>query len=116
MPGPQNGIMGQDDVLNPDTAPTESQDAVVEEGLQELRAAAAFAKSPEFQTLKEHLLSRIAFYQTYLPDGTNVLTKNPNELGHMWMAANVIVGECRSIISSYEQAAAQLQDGRRETT
>ena len=73
---------------------------------KQARRVARFAKSAEFKELKAHLESRIAFYQTYLPDGRPAVSvTNPSEQAAMWIVANAIVGEFRAVLSAYEQAA-----------
>jgi hypothetical protein len=73
---------------------------------KQARRVARFARTSEFKELKAHLESRIAFYQTYLPDGTPLVTvKNLQERQDMWIVANAIIGEFKAVLSAYEQAA-----------
>lgn len=109
MPGqePKNGIVGDGDA-----GMEIPQNVVTDEGADEIKRAAKFAKSSEFKDLKKHLESRIEFYQSYLPDGTPVVGSDmtAEELGYRWLAANTIIGECRAIFRVYEQAAELSQN------
>lgn len=106
MSGATNGIVGSD-------YPTELPETQIDDSqLKEIQAAAAFAKSPQFEELKRHLNTRIEFYQQYLPDGRAVGAQPINEeTTMMWVASNVIIGECKAIISSYEAAFDLVKDG-----
>lgn len=95
----KNGVVGSD-AFGVDLPRTELD----EETTKEIQQAAKFAKSQDFKDLKAHLENRIAFYQTYLPDGRPVPAVDADKLAPMWIAANVIIGECRAIINGYEQA------------
>jgi hypothetical protein len=101
--GPTNAIIG--DNYGTDLPET----TVSNEAEQSLKNAARFSKSKEFQELKRHLESRMAFYQTYLPDGRHLEAVDTPERGQMWVAANYIIAECRAIIDVYEQAAEALK-------
>lgn len=92
----QNGIMDE----SPMHLPEASQ--VDEKLLAEEKARAKFAKSKEFKLLKTHLENRIAFYQGYLPNGQPVGGEVPTP--EQWAVANLVITECKLIISSFEQA------------
>ena len=118
MAGPANGVLGDQNLPDPGPQADPVQDPVVEEGRRELERAAKFAKTPEFQTLKDHLEKRIEFYQKYLPDGRNIMAQNPAELSYMWPAANAIIGEMQAIINGFSSAADSLREdnGQRPTS
>jgi hypothetical protein len=98
MNGPANIIIG-------DNQPTELPQMVVsDEDLQEERLMAKFSRTSEFKRLKAHLEDRIAFYQTYLPDGRQLSDVDRMELGSKWMVANTIIAEFKGIIDAYERA------------
>lgn len=75
--------------------------------LDEQQRMARYSKTTEFKKLKEHLENRVAFYQTKLPNGTEVTVHNADtqQLGQQWIVANSIIGELRAIIAAYEGAA-----------
>ncbi len=105
---PAHGIIGEE-------YGTQFPETVVPE--QDLRAekkAAQFSQTEEFKVLKEHLEQRIAFYQTYLPDGkavTNLQTEmNMVELAQNWVIANTVIAEFKSVIDAYEQAAETVKE------
>ena len=96
-----------------DSHPTQlPQTQVDPRQLEEEQKMARFSKSAEFKRLKGHLEQRIEFYQTFLPGGDAVTAKNKTDLDGMWMVANSIVGELKSIIAAYEQAAEAAKDGK----
>lgn len=80
---------------------------IPEADLSEEKNAAKFSRTKEFTRLKQHLTERIAYYQTFLPNGEAVTSKDTNyaELGARWMTANSIIAELTTIIAAYEQAA-----------
>lgn len=116
----QNGIIGDQEL--PIENPTELPQAAVDDSqLKELIKTAKFAKSAEYKQLKQHYLDRIDFYKKYLPDGRAVAATGTStsssvdgltleELGRMWVAANVIIGEFNAIMNVYEQAAQYVKD------
>jgi hypothetical protein len=75
--------------------------------LDEQQRMARYSKTAEFKKLKEHLEQRIAFYQTKLPNGSeiNLLAANTQELGQQWIVSNAIIGEFKAIVAAYEMAA-----------
>lgn len=101
MAGPQHGIVGDDANYGLDIPETQVDDY----DYQQLQKSARFSRTAEFKELKKHLESRIEFYQVYLPNGEPVIGKTTKQLDGMWIVANCIIGECKSIISAYEQAA-----------
>ena len=95
----QNGI--------PDTSTTytppviDRQELVVEKKIQR------YLKSEEWRLIKEYMESRKAFYQTYLPDGTNIhdTSLTMEERGIRWSIANSIIAEFDALIDSFEVQA-----------
>jgi hypothetical protein len=71
---------------------------------------AKFARSSEFKLLKEHLLSRIEFYQEFYPDGRQVNQEIPTP--EQWIIANAVIGEFKLVIGSFEQAAEVVKDAQ----
>lgn len=96
MNGPQNGLMGEAFGIDLPQTGVEEQDLTLE------RSMAKYSKTEDFKRIKEHLESRIAFYQGHLPDGTSVMVSMPSIA--QWQAANVIIGELKAILASYELA------------
>lgn len=82
---------------------------------QEMRAA-KYSKSAEFQKLREHLESRIDFYQKFLPDGRPITDVTTEERAHMWVAANAIIAEITAVMNYYDSAREVVEDARRENT
>lgn len=105
----QNGIIG-DDSYGIDLPETQ----VDEQTINEQQAAARFSKTKEYKALKEHLQSRMKFYQTYLPDGRPAVSETDLEKQkHMWTIANTIIGEFQAVIDAYEQAAEYAKEHSR---
>lgn len=77
--------------------------------MMEEKKAARFSKTAEFKKLKEHLESRIEFYQQYLPDGRPV---NSQAKPEDWIIANTVIGEFKAIINAYELARETLKDAQ----
>lgn len=84
---------------------------LTKEELADEKQMAAFSTTKEFKRLKEHLESRIAFYQSFLPDGRDVSGSVPTP--EQWAIANGIVGEFKLIINTYLQAAEAVKNARR---
>jgi hypothetical protein len=97
--GPQNGVVGDNDfgLDLPQSAPEQAD-------ISNEVAMAKFTRTAEFKRLKEHAISRIDFYQKYLPDGRPLTDIPEAERGYMWLAANVIIGELQMLFGSYEAA------------
>ena len=99
MPGPQHGIVG-DDNYGTDLPKLDVQPEVL---AAEARAA-KFSQSAEFKILKEHIEERIELYQKYLPDGRALTEVDSDERAQQWVIANAVIGEFQAILASYEQA------------
>lgn len=95
---PQHGLVDES------TATQLPVTQVPEEDLNEEKKLARFSKTEEFKRLKAYIESRIAYYQRYLPDGRDITTVKPDELGPSWVVANAMVGEFRALLDAYEQA------------
>lgn len=115
--GPQNGIVGNDN-------PTELPETKLDDSQLKIMAKTAkFARSSEFKELQQHFNQRIEFYQKYLPDGRAVGAGGSMmqqgidgltlaEMGAMWVASNVIIGELKAIMSAYEQAIEFVKEAK----
>lgn len=99
-----NGIIDESTIALP------QETGVDEESLKLEKRMAKFAKSSEFKLLKDHLLSRIEFYQEFYPDGRQVNQDIPTP--EQWVIANAIIGEFKLIIGSFEQAAEVVKDAQ----
>src|SRR4051812_27355714 len=94
---PQNGIIGDN------TGIDLPQMQVEENTLVEEKKMAKYSRSTEFKRIQEWCEGRIEFYQTYLPNGTEVgLDVAPS--AEDWRVANRVIGEFRALINTYEIA------------
>lgn len=109
--GAQNGLMGDEDygTTMPDTF-------VPPEAMDEMQKAARFSRTKEFLALKEHLESRISYYQAYLPGGVPAENVPNDERGKYWAVSLMVIQELRAIISAYEQAAQEVKEAKRAAT
>lgn len=104
MPGPKNGIVGDDFGMSlPETTVDETQ-------LVEEEKAARYSKSHEYKKLKAHWEARIQFYQRYLPDGRQLSEVPEEERGYMWLAANAIIAELSNAMNYYDTAEEMLKN------
>lgn len=94
--GPQNGLLGDNFGTDIPEMRMDNQDLVNE------KKRARFSKTKEYLALKEHLQSRIAFYQTQLPDGRAIPGLPKDELLINWAVANLVIREFDAIITAYE--------------
>lgn len=94
----QNGIIGDEDYgTNLPVSQVDNTQLNVEKGM------ARFSKTREFKKIKEHLESRIEFYQQYLPDGRDIRSGTmPTSTD--WIVANTIINEFKMVLFSYENA------------
>lgn len=99
--GPQFGIMGDED-YGTELPQTE----VPETDLAVERNAAKFSRTKEFKALKDHFETRIAYYQTFLPDGRAINQEIPT--GAEWQVANIVIAEFKAVIQAYEDAYAAI--------
>jgi hypothetical protein len=107
MSGPQNGIVGGGG-FGTDLPQTQIDDSQ----FAELQKTAKFSKTAEYKELKDYWDKKIAFYQTYLPNGKPVGGSHLSdaELGSRWREANVIIGEFEAMKGVYESAAQVVKD------
>lgn len=94
----QNAIIGDDYGVDiPETVMDGNQ-------LVEEKKAAKYSKTAEFKKIREHMESRIAFFQSHLPDGRPVATLPVEERAAAWVTANTIIAEFNAVINFYETA------------
>lgn len=100
------GILGDDT-----TAPTINELEVQQSREKQL---ARFSKSKEYQALKAHLESRIAYYANFLPGGAMyadlLAQSNFAEIGEKTVVSQSIITEFRAVIDVYENAAEAVKD------
>lgn len=70
---------------------------------------AKFSRTKEFKALKEHLETKIRFYQTFLPDG-RVVGVGEIPTGEQWVIANTVIAEFTALIETYETANKTVQE------
>lgn len=99
--GPQNGIVGADAGYGLDI-PEHQQD---DSQFKELQNTARYSESAQYKTLRKHMESRIAFYQTQLPGGQPVTDIDPKIAARMWQPALTIINELQAIIGVYDETA-----------
>jgi hypothetical protein len=97
--GPQNVIMG-DENFGTDLPETE----IPEQDLASEKNAARFSRTKEFKVLKDHLESRILYYQTFMPNGRSIAESEQPPSGAQWQVANLIIAEFKAVIQAYEDA------------
>lgn len=86
------------------------QMGISEEDLAPEKNAAKFSKTKEFQVFKEHMESRILFYQTQLPGGKTVAEGTSQERADNWAVATAIIGEFQAVLRAYEQAQEAVRE------
>lgn len=105
--GPANGLVGESNV-------TELPEiGISQEDLAPEKNAAKFSKTKEYELLKEHMESRILFYQTFLPSGKTVAEGTQQERADQWAIATAIIGEFQAVLRAYEQAQEAVADAAR---
>ena len=86
---------------------------ITEQDLVEERKAAKFSRTKEYQELKLHLEQRILFYQTFLPDGSQITARaDMSEIGMKWAIANAIIAEFNAVLTAYENAREVVKNAR----
>jgi uncharacterized FlgJ-related protein len=94
------------DVIQGDSFGTDLPRTQVDESLLTLeKNLAKYSKTKEFKALKEYMEARIAFFQTFMPDGKEVRWDVTPELGTKWVVANNVINEFKAVLNRYEQAA-----------
>lgn len=71
---------------------------------------AKYAKSKEFEKIKNFCADRISFYQTCLPDGRPVDQVNLDGLDKNWQVANIVIREFTALMGVYEQAQTTVDE------
>lgn len=93
----QNALIGDMSEVDLPQAQLNEKDLVTEKQM------ANYAKSEEFARIREYVLERVAFYQTYLPNGVEIgLDAQPTS--EDWRVANRIIAEFKLLIGLYETA------------
>lgn len=101
----QHGIIGDDFGTElPQMQPDQT-------ALDEDKQMAQYAKSEEFQRIRDHFNRKIAFYQTFLPDGRALTEVNKQERDDMWLVANIVIAELKLILAEYDNVRESV-DGR----
>jgi len=100
-----NGIIGDSYGIDLPEIELENKELAVEKQM------AKFSRTKEFARLKEILDSRIAYYQSVLPDGRVLTEVDAKERADQWVIANVVIGEFKMLINAYEQAAEIVKNG-----
>lgn len=106
MSGPQNGIIGEDFGTTLPEARIDQDTLSVEKNM------AKFSKSKEYKKLKEHLLDRVEYYQSFLPDGRDVRT-GTIPTAEQWVIANAVIGEFKAVLTAYENAQEVVENANR---
>lgn len=95
---PENVLMGDSNmgIDLPQVTPDKNE-------LMQEKQMANYAKTEGFAQVKQHCEERIAFYQSYLPNGLEVgLDYIPNT--EDWRVANRIIGEFKLLMNMYDNA------------
>ena len=107
---------GAQNAITDDNFGTEMPETLVDEAvLANEKNMARFSKTKEFKILKEYMEARIEFFQNYLPDGNSInggVTPKGEQVPHLddatiasyWRAANIVIGEFKSVLQQYENA------------
>lgn len=103
----QNGILDESGLEPFDMAMPSEQ-------LADEKLMAKYSRSKEFQRLKEHMQSRIEFYQQYLPDGRALTEVDSVERANHWVIANAVIREFNLVIDSYHQIAEAVKNAERK--
>lgn len=88
--------------------------AIPAEQLADEKLMAKYSKSKEFKRLKEHMQSRIEFYQQYLPDGRLLTEVDEVDRANYWVIANIVIKEFNLVIDSYSQIAEAVKNAERK--
>ena len=94
----EHGIVGDAHVTElPET------EVLVEE-LAEEKKMARYSRSKEFERLRDYMEGRIQFFQRHLPDGRPIAGAVDEDLISNWKAANIVIGEFKSVLTEYDNA------------
>ena len=97
MSFPGNAILGDG------TGVALPQLEVEKETLTEELKMAKYSKTAEFKRIQVWCEERIAFYQSYLPNGAEIgldVAPTPED----WRVANRVIGELKALMNAYEIA------------
>lgn len=99
MTGPANAVLGDENFGTdiPEMAVDTTQ-------MEEERQMAQYAKSGEFQRIRDHFNQRIQFYQSFLPDGRSLTDGAAAVTAEEWKVANLVIGELKMIMAAYDSA------------
>ena len=80
--------------------------------LREEKKMAKYSRSAEFKRIQEWCEGRILFYQTYLPNGSEIgLDVVPSI--EDWRVANRVIGELRALTNMYEIATDAVKEAEK---
>lgn len=100
---PQNAILGDD------TGVALPQMEIEQEALTDELKMAKYSKTAEFKRIEAWCEERIAFYQSFLPNGLEVgLEVQPT--AEDWRVANRVIGELKALMNAYEIAKTAVKD------
>jgi hypothetical protein len=103
--------MGPDNVLMGDSQAFDLPQPVEVDGLVEEKKIAKYSKSDEFKVIQDHCRDRIAFYQSFLPNGAEIgmdVIPTPED----WRVANRIIGEFKLLMNLYETTTEAVDEQR----
>ena len=104
----QNGLIDESMSMEMPTTKVSEDELIIEKSM------ANFATTSEYKRLKEHLESRVAFYQSFLPDGRDLRgIDDASILGVNWKVANAIIGEFNAVLAAYENAKEAVKNVNR---
>lgn len=105
---PKNAIMGDNTGIDLPQMQPDEQDLSIEKNI------AKFSKTKEWKALKEHIESRIHFYQSYMPNGQEIaMDYFPST--EDWRVANRVIGELKLLISTYEGVKEAVDESGRSS-
>lgn len=100
----QNAIIGDFSIDLPE-AVIDEKELVVEKQM------ANYTKTEEFKRIQQHCLDRIAFYQSFLPNGLEVgLEVQPTS--EDWRVANRVIGEMKLLMGMYDVATEAVENAK----
>lgn len=116
MVGPKNAVLGSQNMANNQQ---ENITADSDESRAELRAAAEFSQTPQFEAIKKVIQTKVSYWQQFVPGGSgeilagdavDIKQLSNEERGWRWLAADCVIHELNGIVNAYEQAAELLKD------
>lgn len=101
----QNQLIGDFEGVDLPEATLDEKELIVEKQM------ANYTKTEEFKRIQQHCLDRIAFYQSFLPNGLEVgLEVQPTS--EDWRVANRVIGEMKLLMGMYDVALQAVEDVR----